>query len=442
MVPPPAVIRCVREREFLSSHQSLLSDDKLFVQIEAAGRILSRTQRVEAEGFFEVDAHTVDPFSDAQARAFGTAAALTKPQTEGTGPSATRYGVAQDGRLVSGLETLHYRTVWGGKTIPMEILGGVFSPLEARRKGHNRDLLRGVLDRMRQRGTPIASITTPFSYPFYRGAGWEYAFKRVRYSLSPNVLLQLPKREGSARHYEYSAPLGVVPLELDILYALALRPNFQGFALRNPAQWAARLSGKRTDAYIWDGPNGPSGYAIIAINHEDVTIRELVATDDDGLLGLLRMIGSLDSQTTKITWDALPIYQLDRWVGEPERVKAECTPEGMFRVVDIKQAMEHRQFPEGGSSAIAIHLHDDLCDWNAGLWSLNFDGARGGAEPLSGPPPDDTGFLDIQTFSALYSGAITAHEAMRYYGAQLSHEQAELLDDKFRGHRPLLLEWF
>jgi predicted acetyltransferase len=352
-----------------------------------------------------------------------------------------RYALAERGKLVSGVEAEPYQTVWGQSLIPMESLGGVVAPLEARRRGKTQVLLRHVLGAMRERGTPLSTITTPFSYPFYRRVGFEYAFQRRRYTFPPELLLQLTDVPGSLRHYPVSRHQPTLPYQLAILYELALGPAFQSYARRTPAQWASHLAGRNTDVYVWDGPAGPCAYAIISITPQHITIHELLATTDLGLKGLLKALGSLDSQTHELVWDAVPTYHLDRWVAEPDRIKIQLTPEGTFRLVDVKSAIEQRRFHWKGTGHIALAIADNVCEWNAGTWTFSFEQGQATVLPEI-MSEHDVGFLDVRTLGLIYAGAISAQEAVRYYDARLSPQQQQLLNGIFLDRQPLLLESF
>ncbi|PSR22383.1 MAG: hypothetical protein C7B45_07150 [Sulfobacillus acidophilus] len=434
---------CVED--FLAQHQNFLKEIQCAILIETPTRAITinpGSAHACPEGFLEVDDATEELFDEMQSRGFGERTANPALDYDEV-PGPFRYALAERGKLVSGLETEPYLTIWGDSVIPMESLGGVVAPLEARRQGKTQVLLRQVLGAMRERGTPLSTITTPFSYPFYRRAGFEYAFLRRRYTFPPQLLLGLKDVPSSLRYYPGPRRELAVPYQLAILYELALAPMFQGYARRTPFQWASHLAGRNTDVYIWDGPEGPCAYAIIAVTPHHIAIRELLATTDIGLQGLLKALASLDSQTQELVWDAVPTYHLDRWVVEPDRVKTELTPEGTFRIIDIKTAMETRRFHWTGEGHIALSIEDNVCEWNTGTWTLSFD--QGHAQATRVPTilsESDCGSLDVRAFGLLYAGSIRAEEAVRYYGARLSTKQQDLLDRVIFNRQPLLLESF
>lgn len=441
---PQATVVELSVHKLFQSFNSLIRDPKAAALLEMPGRLISLTDPAEGgtgDGFLEVDARTEKAFDDIQGRGFGERQASSLPQWE-SDDHPRQYAYATDNRLVSGLESQLYQTVWGSTVMAMESLGGVVAPLEARRQGKTRLLVQQVLAAMRERHTSISTITTPFSYPFYRRLGWEYAFSRLRHTFPPEILLGAPKRPGSLRHFRWNPETGAVPLDLAVIYELALKPTYQGYARRSIRQWATRVTGTLTDTYIWDGPQGPSGYMVVAVMPDHIGIKELVAVDDDSFLGLLRTMGSLDSQTDKIVWDALPDHAIDRWTAEPDRVTTSVIPQGMLRIVDVKQALEQRPYPASLTGALTVQVADDLCDWNNKTWLLEF--RQGHLEVVQRSENDaGTAHMDIRTLALVFAGTFTATDAMRYHSAQLSPEQARLLDRAFASQtRPLLLEWF
>lgn len=391
------------------------------------------------DGFLRIGDTTEEAFDDIQARGFGERSDESLDEWNG-GPEARRYAMAQKGRLVSGLETQHYSTLWDGAIIPMESLGGVVAPLEARRHGHTRQLVLHTLSEMRERGVPISTITTPFSYPFYRRLGWEYAFARRTLTFSPLLLQDLPRRPGTLRHYPYHPSTGSIPWELALIYELSLKERYQGFARRTGRQWFDRLKGSLTDAYVWDGAGGPEGYMILSVAKDHIDIRECLAVTDDAFLGLLRAMGSLDSQTDQLVWDALPGTALDRWVPAPDQLKISQTDHGMFRIVDLPAALAARPVLWNGAGSATLRVQDPLCEWNQGCWRVEFAEGRAVVKSVQDDP--QAGSITIQALGLIYAGTMSARDAVRYGSATLSLEQQELLTRAYQGKEPLLLESF
>jgi predicted acetyltransferase len=429
--------------QIMDRYGDLIRDKVSVVLLEtphSLGRFVPLGNPAPSDGFVQIDESTEDAFDDIQGRGFGERRHALYADWEAD-EEPRRFALRDQGRLASGLEAQYYDTLWGSTHVPMESLGGVVSPLETRRQGKNRELVREVLGSMRERGIPISTITTPFSYAFYRRLGWEFAFARPQFTFPPTAMLTLPKQNGQLRHYRYNPATGSAPLELALIYELALSPTFQGYARRNVRQWHERMQGNLTDTYVWDGPLGPSGYMIVQVQADHIAIKELAAIDDNALLGLARMMCSLDSQTDKVVWDALPHTPILRWVDETGLIKVQIVDQGMFRLVDVKAAFEARPVnPAMKGGTLALSVDDPLCEWNTGTWQFEF--AQGQVHVSPAGSHSRAGQIDIRALGLIYANAYTARDAVRFGGATLSEPQIELLTQAYAGKEPLVLEWF
>jgi predicted acetyltransferase len=404
------------------------------------GRVIWGPEGAEsaADGLVSIDDAWDAAFDDIQRRGFGD----NPREGDGgdDGAPVHRSGWLRDGLLAAGLEAKPFTSVWGDAVLPIELLGGVVTPLEARRQGAARALVRGALAAMRDRGTPLSAVTSPFSYPFYGRLGYAAVYERLTLTGRPDVFLRLPAVPGRLRHYPVDREGRALPFELALLYELGLGRRFQGWARRTAAQWHGHLRGRLTDAYVWDGPGGPSGYMILQSRPGRVAVHELVALDDNALLGMARMLGSLDSQTDSLVWDALPDTPLRRWVPEPDLLREERTPQGMFRLVNVPTALAARPVPRDVRGSLHLAVSDPLCDWNSGVWRLTFQGGR--AEAVRAEGAEAASHCSIQALSLIYAGSHTPAEAVRFADAQLAPADADLLAAAYPARPPLLLEWF
>ena len=65
-------------------------------------------------------------------------------------------------------------------------IGNVTSYPEVRGKGSVRQLMEKALKEMKEQGT-VLSYLSPFSYHFYRKFGYEVAFEKRQYDISPDT---------------------------------------------------------------------------------------------------------------------------------------------------------------------------------------------------------------------------------------------------------------
>ena len=369
-----------------------------------------------------------------------------------TGPPAAEQvtddgarGYFVGGRAVAGAYVKRYQTWWGADELPMESVGGVVALPEARRRGYTAQLMAGLVGDMRARGVAISTITSPFSYAFYRRMGWEYAFQRVEAEFEPALVAPLAEGARGMARFVQCAPEGdAVPEDLDRVYRQVMRARYQGAAARPAGLWREHLRGERTYAYVWDGPEGPAGYTILSVKRDDVLqVRELFAVDRPALSGLFGLLADFDSQAKKVQWNMPADMRLDLAVPEQGDLAMRWQAEGMFRIVDLAAALAARTYGDTAGH-VSLRLMDRQAPWNRGPFDVTWSGGRAEARPArGGAAPEDGAVMEQRTFAQIYSGAITPEEAVRLRGAEIGAAARRVLTSAFvTGRPPLLLEWF
>lgn len=345
---------------------------------------------------------------------------------------------------VAGCSLKAYRTWWGPDELRMESVGGVVALPEARRRGHTAALLDGCLRDMRERGIPISTITTPFSYAFYRQMGWEYALQRRRVTLAPAALAPWARTaRGEARFVRCDPDGPALPQPLDAIFSTVMRERYQGAAARTPALWREHLTGERTYAYAWEGPSGPTGYAVLdlAEAEERLRVRELFALDTNACRGLCGLLANFDSQAERIEWDAPPDVRVDLLCPEQSALEVAWTPQGLFRLVDVAEALRRRRAGTA-SGRLRLTLRDERAPWNRGPFAVSWEDGRATVESGGGAAGAEEAAMDARTFGQIYCGAITPSEAVRYRDAEIGPAGLRLLAAVFEtGRPPLLYEW-
>lgn len=388
-------------------------------------------------------------FEHLQRRAYASGAGtLARPATPDPEDTADADDGARayfaGGQPVAGAYLKRYTTWWGDDELPMESVGGVAALPEVRRLGYTGRVMAGLTADMRERGIPISTITTPFSYAFYRRMGWEYAFRRIAASFSPAVAARLAGGEAAeARFVQCGVEADWLPVAIDAVYREVMRRRYQGGAARPPELWRARLRGERTYAYVVDGERGPTGYLICALDGgETVRIRELFALDGRAWRGLWHLIANLDSQAERIEWDMPPDVPLDLLVSEQHDLKLRWRPEGMLRIVDLHGAVQGRR-AGSLSGRVCLRLEDDLAPWNGGPHEVEWTEGRAAVRAGSGSATAaQTAAMDHRTFAQIYAGAVTPVQAVAAGRADIGAAALPLLTAAYvTGRPPLLLEW-
>ena len=383
-------------------------------------------------------------FADLQRRGYASGGGTLEPAPEAGVPDGDdgARGCFAAGRVVAGAYLKPYRTWWGADELPMESVGGVVALPEARRRGYTAALLEGLLADMRARGVPISTITTPFSYEFYRRAGWEYAFPRLRATVPPRRLAGLGGDGGEARFVRAEPGPDWVPTDIDRVYREVMRRRYQGAAARPPDLWRAHLGGERTYAYVWYGAEGPRGYLVAGPTRGgSVRVRELYALDRDAYGGLCGVLANLDSQAEQLEWDMPPDARPDLLVAEQHDLGLSWRPEGMLRIVDLPAAVAARGAP-GLSGSVRLRLEDAQAPWNRGPFDLRWTEGCAEVRPADGAvDPGLEAAMDQRTFAQIYAGVVTPAAAAGLGRAEIGAAALRVLSAAYvTGRPPLLLE--
>lgn len=404
---------------------------------------------VSKDGYVEANDVPVTAFRELGIRGFAQVPPTMPVEQPGEGagtPNSSehrRCALLRDGTMVARLHTERYTTDWGAKTLFLESVGGVVTAPEARRTGATRELMQNLCRSMREQGIALSAITTPFSYQFYRKMGWEYGFTRPYYQFSPRLLSGLDAGHGEAMLWDANKdPFTSTPVDLEAVYLAALQTRYQGFAHRTPKLWRRHLQGPKTYTYLWYDGSGPSGYVTVRAEEDRWVITELLTCDQNALLGLLGLVRNFDSQADLMEWDALPEVRLDRWLNEPALMTTQYRPQGMFRLIDLQQALIQRSYKPELSLTIDFDVTDELCPWNEGTWQLTIAHEAASVERLSLVPSKGTRTFDIRVLSLLYLGLGLPQGLWGGIRGNWDPVLGQILEHVFAGPTPLLLEEF
>lgn len=415
------------------------------------------------DGFVVASGASRAAFDHLQARGYGTGApslasahadgdaAANSPGDAALAGTETARAYMVHGDVVAGCHLIPFVTLWGDDEVPMGGIGGVAALPEVRRQGYTQRVLAGCLEEMRAGGVPISFVVTPFSYGFYRKMGWGYAFRHHSYRMPVRAGASLGGQASGEAEFvrwpgERLAP-EAVPDELESVYLSALRPRYQGIARRDGARWRDRLAGGATHAYLWRGPDGPSGYAILSRRDDLLRVRELVFSEPDALRGLLGLVANFDSQAREALVELPPDVALDAALPEQNELQVRIEPRGTVRIVDLPQALGARRWPRATNGVVDLEVTDAIAPWQAGRWEIRVEGgraearrpARRGGHQGSAP----AAAMDISVLSSLYAGGLTVRDAVRFGLARAEDGAAEALDRLFgQGRLPLHLEWY
>lgn len=320
--------------------------------------------------------------------------------------------VVVDGKVVSCLVFIPREMYLGGSTVPMGGIAGVATLPEERKHGYAGMLMENSVHALRGLGFATSGLY-PFSFRYYRKFGWEFASQWVKLQIKPELLPAYVEAERVRPYTESDLP-GLMRL-YDEHFA-----GMTGPFVRDERHWNQHIIRGAGEALVYD-QGGVQGYLLGRQGEEDGERRywahELVAGTDDArraLVGYLAQragdvhqivvpsckhnLGSLGLITPRGQWND----------GYDPRGVIQVTPGFMFRVIDLKDAMQalvKRISHLDGD--LTIRVDDQIGTWNSVPVTVRGEGAP---EVVGG---NSANFLkaDVRIFSQIYIGYLSPADA-------------------------------
>jgi predicted acetyltransferase len=321
-----------------------------------------------------------------------------------------------------------------GGVVPMMGLAAVAVAAPARRRGQGAELCRTALSHARERGD-VLSVLYPFRPSFYEALGWGLAGTMLSCRFHPD---SLPLTHTTPGVVELRDAAAVIAQCYD-----RVAPGMNGMIARTSRIWRQHLDWP--DVHVYGLMRGIecAGYAIVHHGtqpHPDdrqLTIRELIAVDDDAYDELMSWIALQRNQWRIVQYEARHSERLDLRLTEPRSpggiparaLWAEVAREirgPMVRVVNAQLALEARQ--EWGTHAadcsFTLRVSDGDLPENRGPFNVVFTGGRArltGGEPL--PNSIDVG---APAFAQIFVGEMSVSEAVRLGKARVTGDMSVL----------------
>jgi predicted acetyltransferase len=285
------------------------------------------------------------------------------------------------GQIVAGTGIFSRRLTVPGGEVPVAGVTLVGVRPTHRRRGLLTTLMRRQLADVHEAGREAVAALWATEPVIYGRFGYGIATLAAQ--------LDVNKREARLRRPS-GVQVDLLPSPADALEAMqriheAVRPTVPGMLGRDGPWWRDRLRDHERDrdgtqplrVAVVDG----SAYALYAVKpHFDddrpageVTVREVMAADDDGLAAIWGFLLGLDLTTT-LTWDLAPADEpLPHMVTNAQNVRVRLGDALFVRLVDLPRALSERSYAQ--PFEVVLEVADEVCPWNAGRWALRWDGA-------------------------------------------------------------------
>ncbi len=389
--------------------------------------------------------------ADVAAAAFG-ANALSEPWRERYAFVEQVFGrevflaLEEGGRFVSSCTCLP-ACVWvGGRRVPMGAVGGVATLPECRKHGYAGAVMCAVVRRMHEHGLALSALW-PFSFPYYRKFGWDFACENRGCRFKPEALGPLPAPDGVSAATDAHLP-GVMACYQTHAQALAFCTDRHEAWWRNllriegvpPFAPAGDARGRMLVCREGDDVAGYAIYSPPAGEERRLSVKECVALTAGARMRLMAAL--VEEGAGEISLRLPSNDRLWAQVPDPRQVVVALEPGFSFRVVDPVAALGALPAPAGLSGRIAFSLRDPARPEAPLHCLVTVEGGRVAATGAGeGAGADHRLAADIPTFSQIYSGYLRPGQARwlgRIEADQASAEFAERLFPQWTAFRSAL----
>lgn len=337
--------------------------------------------------------------------------------------------------MLGGLLQIPMAQWFGGCAVPMTGLVGVAISPRARGCGAGQSLMKQSLVEMREQGAALSALYGSTT-SFYRQCGYERAGACYR--------LEVKLRELNSR----AGPLDIRPLA----------EHHKEELEKLQEKWVRDHASLKRGAYLWHRVRNPrgavtegvgffqgqqlQGYAYFVRSEfrgleNEMQLSDLVLTTYAAQQTFLGFLAGHRAFYTKASWRTPASTPLLLDLNEPWNYKVQLEEHWMLRILDIKQALESRGYPQELQGELTLEIDDPLISENSGQWLLKVADGRGELSPGS----KDGITTDIKSFASLYSGFLSAQQLK--LGGRLDGEASSIdfADKVFRGE-PRLSDFF
>ena len=322
--------------------------------------------------------------------------------------------VEDGGVIVSTLLCQPMPVYINGDLVSHASTGGVATIPEARNKGYAGAMMAETVRMLRAEKVCLSSLW-PFSYPYYRKYGWEIASEVRGYNAPGKVFSELG--DASKARGAKQGDLAQIKLVYD-----DWARNYNCLTQRSD-KWWGRVMGIKEPLKMVTEPGDDrgfvvhmadgriDGYAAYKVGGDgeakSVEVNEIAFSQLRDRRDMLALLGSIDPEG-KVAFGAPMDDLFLQELPNPRLVSAGINASFQLRVIDPPAAMKCLAVDEDVSGKVTFAISDPVFKqgWEFGI------SVDGGAISVGKPDPRRKLEMDVQTFARLYSGYLTAYDAL------------------------------
>jgi predicted acetyltransferase len=322
-----------------------------------------------------------------------------------------------DGRLATTFGAYPFRVRLNGAAVPMAGVTAVATLPEFRRRGLLRQVITTSFGEQRERGESLAILWASLG-AIYQRYGYGLASTHASYRIDPRDIRfnDPPPAPGGVRIMDAADARP----HLEAIYKAFARPR-NLMLHRAPAMWDFRLTPpgpQRPQVGVYFDPAGePRGYVVFALRADPeigfgrgqrISASDFAYLDLEAYRGLWDFFAAHDL-VREVEWQQVPEDDpIPHLLAEPNELQRRIGAAIWMRVTDVEGAL--RQRPYGDDGALSVRVVDPLCDWNAGVFTVE---TAGGATEVSRAGGDADLTVPVAALAVLLAGHRSATQLAR-----------------------------
>ncbi|MHA1744093.1 MAG: GNAT family N-acetyltransferase [Candidatus Heimdallarchaeota archaeon] len=324
------------------------------------------------------------------------------------------FGYFIDNKLVSSLIIRDYEFYVRGSLMKMGGVAGVATQPEFRQRGYVRELAQEALKCMREQSISI-SVLYPFKFSFYRRLGYEHCADvpslcstprniRLPANFKPLPIQELNPKEAfevvQKVRREFGKKFNIIIFSSEEAWRFHyLRPTSRVFAI---------YAGEKLVGYFITELKKLAEWQVRLIVSD-----QLIGTEQARLTlfdYLKKHTDQLKDFKLYLSGDEKPLdYFIELW---EEDIQYQISGGPMFRVVDIKAALQQLRFPPELTTEFTLKVTDPLAPWNEEPIKLQITAGNLAITKVK-PEEEAEVQLDIKAFTQLFVGYRTVKDLLR-----------------------------
>lgn len=328
--------------------------------------------------------------------------------------------VEDGGELVSSLICQPTPVLINGSPVTHATTGAVGTIPEARCKGCAGIMMAETVRLLRRQGVWLSSLW-PFSYNYYRKFGWEIGSEIREYNAQSKVFSEFgdPNNVRGAREGDLEGIKKAFAEFAPIYNCLTQRTDVWWSRVLNVNEPITMVTQPGLGVVVHEADDEINGYAAYSLveneEHLNVNVKEIVFDNPRDRRDMLALLATIDPEGT-LSFNAPMTDLFMQEIPNPRVISASIHASFQFRVMDPVRALECYAVDEDISGKLSFSLTDPVFD-EGFEFGIDFDE---GKVSITKPSPDNMIRTDIQTFARLYSGYLTAFDALIMNKLQVS----------------------